>query len=487
MQIEKEKEKNLLDIIKIVPIFVLITFSITTTYFMINYHDEQIKQEIKNLKKDFIYLQKDIIKKEVEKVYRMIRYEYTYFNKINSDEINIKNHILTKIESMRYDKNGYIFIIDYTGNFLANVEKSFLEKNQIELKDKTGFMVTKEIIKVAQQGKGYLSYIGLDGTHHTQSKKISFVKGFENWEWAIGYGFHPSDIEPKILKRKLMLEKLNKDVVKKILLINLILTSLFIVFFMVFSRTIQKRFSMYKKELKKIEHKNRTKDEIIFHQSKMATIGELLNIISHQWRQPLAQINSLTMDMYIEQKNGKLGEKELKENIIDIEKTTSYLSHTIDDFSRFFIQEKEKSDFLPKTAIKECINILSPSLKHIDLKIDIAKDIQVNGYITLYQQVILTILTNSLDVFSARNISNPKISINIDEKNNKSYISVLDNAKGIDDKIIENIFDLYFSTKTEKKVTGLGLYIAKQIIQKNMNGKIMVKNYKDGVKFTIEV
>ena len=481
---EKQNEKDLLNIIKIVPVLMLILFSIITTYFMIDHHDVQLQKAIKDLKDDFTNLQKEIIQKEVNKVYRMIDYEYNYKG---SSKEKRKKHILTQIESMKYDKNGYIFIIDYDGNFLINVEKSFIEKNQINLKDKTGFMITKEIIKVAKQGEGYISYIGLLGTHHTQSRKISYVKGFDTWKWVIGYGFHPSDIEPKILKRKLELQKLNNETVKKTLIMNNALTFIFVVLFILFSKNIQNKFNNYKKELKKIENKNRQKDEIILHQSKMATIGELLNIISHQWRQPLAQINSVTLDMYIEQKHGKLGEQELKNSITDIEKTTQYLSNTIDDFSKYFVQEKHKRDFLPQTAIQECINILSPSLKHIDVKVDIKKDIKVNGYITLYQQVILTMITNSIDAFILNNIKDPKISIEIEEKEGKSYVSISDNAKGIKDENIDKIFDLYFSTKKDKKVSGLGLYIAKQIIKKNMNGEILVKNINHGVKFSIKV
>jgi len=483
---EIQNEKKLLNIIKVVPIIILILFSIITTYFVINYQDKLIQQEIKNIKTNFINIQKDLIKKEVNKIHNMIEYEYNYFNKKRPKEETTR-YILSKIEAMRYDKDGYIFIIDYDGNFLINVEKSLIERNQINLTDKAGFQVTKEIIKLAKQKEGYISYIGLYGTHDTQSKKISYVKGLNRLNWAIGYGFHPNDIEAQTLRKKDELKELNKDFVKRTSVVSIFLTVAFIIFFIIYAKNIKNRFTKYKNTLQKIEDKNRQKDEIIFHQSKMATIGELLNIISHQWRQPLAQINSLTMDMYIEQKQGSLGEKELKDSIINIEKTTQYLSNTIDDFSRFFVQEKDKSDFLPQNAIQECINILSPSLKHIEIEINIIDDTKVNGYITLYQQVILTILTNSIDAFESRNIEKPKITIDINTKKTKSYISIMDNAKGIDEKNIDKVFDLYFSTKNDKKVTGLGLYIAKQIIHKNMNGKIKVKNINDGINFMIKV
>ena len=480
MQIENEKK--LLNTIKIVPLLMLVFFSITTTILMIQYNNKQLQKEIKYLKNDYINLQKEIIKKEVLKVHAMISYEYEHLKHLIT-----KEDILKKIESMKYDKNGYIFIIDYDGNFLINVEKSFVEKNQINLIDKTGFMITKEIIKVAKENEGYLSYFGLLGTHHNQSEKISYIKGFDSWKWAIGYGFHPSDIEPKIFKRTQELQELNDELVKKILLTNVILTSIFIMLFMFFSKNIQKRFNNYKKRIEKKEEKNREKDEIIFHQSKMATIGELLNIISHQWRQPLAQINAVTLDIYMNQKQGMLTDKELKKSISDIEITTQYLSSTIDDFSRFFVQEKDKVDFSIKVAIEECINILSASLKHVNIELSIFKDAEINGYITLYQQVILTIITNSLDAFESQKIKNPKIKIEVGEKNNKSYVSICDNAKGIKNENIDKVFDIYFSTKYSNKVSGLGLYIAKQIIHKNMDGVIMLENRGEGACFSISI
>ena len=472
---QRNNETKLLNIIKIVPLVILIFFSLTTTTLMIQYNNKQLQKEIKYLKNDFISLQKEIIKREVNKVHSMISYEYENLHHLIS-----KEEILKKIESMKYDKNGYIFIIDYDGNFLINIEKSFIETNQMNLQDENGFMVTQEIIKVAKNRENYLSYFGLLGTHHTQSQKISYIKAFEPWQWAIGYGFHPSDVEPKIAKRKAELQELNSELVNKILFTNAILTFLFVLFFILFSKNIQNRFSNYKREIYK-------KEEIIFHQSKMAVIGELLNIISHQWRQPLAQINAITLDMYVEQKKGTLDEKELKGAISDIERTTHYLSNTIDDFSSFFVQEKEKAAFSPKLAIEACINILSPSLKDVEITLDVIEEKEINGYITLYQQVIVTILTNSLDAFKSQNIENPKIEIVIDTKNSSSSVSILDNAKGIKSENTESVFELYFSTKKEKKVSGLGLYIAKQIIEENMDGKIILENSSSGAKFIINV
>lgn len=484
-----DNETLLLDRIRFVPIVILIFFSALTTYLTINNNSKQLKEEITHLREDYIEIQKGMVKREVNKIYNIILSVYNNDIAIlrSLSKENVKKHILKRIESMKYDKNGYIFIVDYEGNFLINIKKTLLEENQMDLKDKNGLFLTKQIIETAKKGEGYISYIGLVGTHHEQSQKISFIKGFEPWGWAVGYGFHPSDIEPEIVKKVEKLSENHKKYIEKLIVLNILLTISVSVLLIMFSKNINKIFKNYKDEIDKKEEKNRKKDEIIYHQSKMATIGELLNIISHQWRQPLAQINSVTLDTYLEQRNGTLDEKILKKNISDIENTTEYLSQTIDDFSGFFIQEKEKKLFSPNKAIEGCLKILEPTLKDVDIKLDLKSKNEIEGFITLFQQVILTIVTNSLDAFDIKSIKDPFIKIDTYDAIGSTFIEITDNGGGIDAEHLAKVFDLYFSTKQKDTPSGLGLYIAKKIIVKNMNGRIKVKNTLDGVKFIIKV
>ncbi len=273
----------------------------------------------------------------------------------------------------------------------------------------------------------------------------------------------------------------------KIMLMNFAFTIILIIFLFIYSKLIENRFIKYKQNIDKINEKNRKKDEILFQQSKMATIGEMLNIISHQWRQPLAQINTVTMDIYTDTKTGCLDQKNVKQHISSIENITQYLSNTIDDFSNFYAQEKFKSTFYLKEALDKCINILLPSIKHIQIHVVCKKDKQIHGYISLYQQAIMIILSNALEVFIQRNIDRPMIKIGIDIIDNRSYLSIEDNAEGIKDKYLNKIFDLNFSTKDDKNIRGLGLYICKKIIIKNFKGNIYVDNVNNGTRFTIVV
>jgi len=481
-------ETALLKNMSITLIIIFLFFSFLITSMIINYHKKQLEREAINIKNDYINLNRELIKKEVDKIHNIIEIEYhENKTKYHLSEKQIQKDILKLISSIRYDKNGYIFVVDYNGNFLINIKQSLLSENQINLKDKNGINITKNIIEVAKKGKGYLSYIGISGTHIEQSQKISYIKSFEPWHWAIGYGFHPSDIQTTINKRILILQQENQKYLNELIFISIAITIILSSILLLFTRSVENIFIKYKNKILMIEKENRQKNEIIYHQSKMVIIGELLNMISHQWRQPLSQINSITLDMYLTQKKGSLDENNLKNKINAIENTTQYLSQTIDDFTNFFVPEMEPKLFLIKDAIEHCISIINPSINHINLQLTYDSSKYIHGYITLFQQVVLSIISNSVDIFNAKNISHPYISIKTYDKKPFTFIEISDNGGGILEKYISQVFDLYFSTKNKKNGSGLGLYIAKKILIQHFKGNIFVANFNSGVKFTIRI
>lgn len=482
-------EIKLLRNISIIPIIVYILSSLIIVLIIFNLHEQQVKSEITKLKERNINRHKKLIKKEVYKIYNIIEFEY---NKSKADdkllnEKSTKKYILELIESIEYDKNGYIFIVNKNGDFLINVKKSFLTENYIDLNIKKGRETINRIINTAIKGERYIAYSTFCDTDQIEKEKISYVKNFEPWGWVIGYGFHPSDIQATIDERIERLKKENNEYLKNVMVITLLITAFLSIVLFLLSKKIKNIFTSYKEKIEKSEIKNRQKAEIIYHQSKMVVIGELLNMISHQWRQPLSQINSITLDLYLEQKKGTLNNEILRKSIIDIENTTEYLSQTIDDFSRFFVPETEQKTFLANNAIDQCIKIISPSIKHIDLKLDYKSSQKICGYLTLFQQVILTIISNSLDAFNSNNIKIPNIDIVTYDDKEFSVVEISDNAGGIPEKFIDKVFKLYFSTKKKDTASGLGLYIANKIITEQFQGLIYVQNFKDGVKFTIKV
>ena len=479
-------ESSMLNKMKFYPIIILLVFSFTLSYFIVKHNQNYLEKNIDLIKTNYIKQQKDISIREVHKIYTLIENIYTKdTNKLPKKELEKK--IIDTIKLLSYDIYGYIFILDFKGNFYLNINEKLLEKNQYQIRDKKGTYVVQELINAAKNNIDFVKYNSLIGTYEDQSEKISYIKSFDDLGWIIGYGFHPGKIEEEIsLQQKKFIE--DNDIFRdKIIAINFLFSVFLIMFLLLNSIHIENRFFRYKQIVQKIHNKNRKKDEFIYQQAKMASIGEMLNLISHQWRQPLSQINTVTMDMYVEFSQNKLDKDQLEKHVKDIESITKYLSNTINDFLVFFGEKNFKSRFYLKDAFDECFNILAPSLKNIEININVIEDKEVYGFISLYQQVIITIISNALYIFNERNIEKPRIDIEIFTNEQKSLVSILDNAGGIENKNISDIFNLDYSTKEDTKVSGLGLYISKRIINESFKGQIDVENSKDGAKFNIMV
>ena len=245
------------------------------------------------------------------------------------------------------------------------------------------------------------------------------------------------------------------------------------------------------KELeKKIEEevaKNREKDKLMFQQAKLASLGEMLGNISHQWRQPLMEINSLFLP--IEAKitlDIPLDNQEILETITKLNHITKYMSNTIDDFKNFFATNKEKIRFVLLEQINSTINIISGGLKNHNIKLDIIiqKNPEMIGYKNDYSQVLINIISNAKDVLIQRKIENPYIKISIFEENENIITTVEDNGGGIKVKPIEKIFEPFF-TYQKTNGSGIGLFMSKLIIEKNMSGKLLVQNSHEGAFFKI--
>ncbi len=183
---------------------------------MYEYHKQELKYEIKNLREDLTNRYKQMIKKEIYKVHNLIEYEYqSHKKKHKIPQQAIKEHILELIESMHYDKNTYIFILDYNCNNVLHPHKKTLITKKAKLKTQC-LQSGTDIIHIAKNGEGYLSYLFM------QKNKLSYIKSFEPFQWAIGYGFYPDEIEKMINQN---IEKL-KTVHLKHLFTVLILTLL---------------------------------------------------------------------------------------------------------------------------------------------------------------------------------------------------------------------------------------------------------------------
>jgi len=244
-----------------------------------------------------------------------------------------------------------------------------------------------------------------------------------------------------------------------------------------------------KEQVEKELEKSREKDRLIFQQNKLSSMGEMIENIAHQWRQPLSQINSavLLIDDEIYTKN--VQNQLIEEKLLEIESMTKYMSNTIDDFKCFYSKSKEKVEFNIKESIENAISIVKASFSYnnISIDLDLEDKIYFYGSPNELQQAILVILNNAKDIIALRGIKSPKVSISLSKINFKTIIRICDNAEGIDTEIMEKIFEPYFTTKHKSQGTGLGLYISKMIIEDTMNGKIYQKNSDSGSCFYIEL
>ncbi|MFA7084058.1 MAG: ATP-binding protein, partial [Arcobacteraceae bacterium] len=221
-------------------------------------------------------------------------------------------------------------------------------------------------------------------------------------------------------------------------------------------------------------NKRLEQEQILIQQSKLASMGEMIGNIAHQWRQPLAQISAIHMNMKVTYDFDKFTKEYMENKIKEANKLTSYMSQTISDFQNFFKPQGEKEIFSIEKACRDAYFILESSLKahRIEVVFHITQDVEINGYKNEYSQVILNLLSNAKDILIERQIKNPKIDIEIKDGNHYALVKIKDNAGGVDSAIIDKIFEPYFTTRHQTQGTGIGLYMSKNIIERNMHGYI---------------
>lgn len=268
--------------------------------------------------------------------------------------------------------------------------------------------------------------------------------------------------------------------------------------------------------------KQRSQEQLLIQQSRLAAMGEMIGAIAHQWRQPLTVLSLHIQNIQDVYENEKIDQEYIDSLVSKSMKNIQYMSRTIDDFRNFFAPSKHKTVFNIPEAVQEILNILYPTLKnnnvHLDLSCSVTDEtghtdkvflkddavlsessciqnpyLMTNGYSNEFKQVIINIISNAKDAIKQcieeKNLINGEglIVIRYSLQDENILIEIEDNGGGIPEKMRERIFDPYFTTKGPDKGTGIGLFMSKTIIEKNMGGQLSVENTKAGACFTISL
>lgn len=234
---------------------------------------------------------------------------------------------------------------------------------------------------------------------------------------------------------------------------------------------------------------SKTLKNLLYFKNRLSNVGEAVSNISHQWKQPINKLafQLMRMEQSIKNKN-EIDDNEFLSLIANSHKTLQFMADTSDTFNSFFSEQKEKTQFNPSEIIVSTLSLLSDTFNthQIIVTHDTDNKIVLKGNKNEFSNLILSILINAKEVFVVRETSSPKIFITMEKSNKNTLLLVIsDNAGGIYQKPINSIFNYGISSSTNGKSNGLGLYIAKELIESKFNGSIFAKNNKDGAEFKI--
>lgn len=453
------------------------------------------------------------------KIFEPYNWFIGYGEYIDDFEKNIKEEALKRLNLYRYSSNGYIWTSSIDNILLEHPFRAdAIGKFDLGSDKKTGLPLNELFIKEAllHDEGSFVEYYWNKPNDERALKKIGYVKHIKDWDWVVGTGVYYEDI---VINVKKLIDKEDKEVneiVFNILIISFILLLTSIVVSILISRKINGDFLDYEESLKekqneleklnlsleeKVKEKTselvdlneqleikvqkrsdeiKEKNRVLEEQSKMVALGEMIGNIAHQWRQPLSAISVAASGMKIKKELNLLEDEDVINLSDNIVKNTQYLSRVIDDFRNYIKGEKELVKFNINESLVQALSIFDSSVHNHNLTIikRFDENIIVYNYINELVQALVNILNNSKDALKEKqqNEDNRIIIITTFIKNNKACISIKDSAGGIENKIINKVFEPYFTTKDKTQGTGLGLYMTYQIITNSMNGKIHVEN-----------
>ncbi len=355
------------------------------------------------------------------------------------------------------DKAAIFFKLDKELNIIyANTALCDILSQGIEIKEGTPF--SDYVIEEEKQYLGNLADELLAGNHYQQVFQLKS----EDYEFAsLRLTFTPL--------------KENDDSIEEILVIGFDVSLL------------QQRETVLKERVDIEVQKNWEQNKLLIQQSKMASMGEMIGHIGHQWRQPLNALALMFQKLNKAYQKNKLNDELMTNSTVKALRIISQMSKTIDDFRDFFSYDKKMELCKLSDVVKDAFSIIEPTLQSHKIGLHLQYDNEVSTYCLRNElsQVLLNIIANAKDALVETNTEDPQVNISIEYQKESASIIIDDNAGGIDDEVIEKVFEPYFTTKGKSNGTGIGLYMSKTIIEEHMNGRLEVCNTLTGASFKI--
>ncbi len=395
-----------------------------------------------------------------------------------------------------YNKNieqkaSPLFITTFIKKFLINEEKyhenKVLKKNIIKNIDKKLLKIKNRLINF-NSGEKHSYYTELNFSINAISIYITSLINYD-----LSLAINEKRNTQKVFNTIMIFSFIS---IFLVFLFSIILTVLIINNVKTLHNTLEQKVEDKTKELKELNNyletkvskevtQNRKKDIIMFQQARLASLGEMLNNIAHQWRQPLGSLTMIVQSFQTKMLLGKLTEKFVDEKVDDALLLAQNMSNTLDDFKNFFSPDKTKSKFFIKNCIEHSMQLAKYLLEKENIKINliIKEDIEINSFYNELSHVFLNVISNSKDALcSTINKDDRIIKIIVHRYKENIIINMLDNGGGIAPDIIPKIFEPYYTTKYKSAGTGIGLYMSKQIVEKHMNGTILYKTVTHKIK-----
>ena len=510
-------EQKLSKIIIFTFIIIMTSMIIAISYFYVNNTYDDFEIEMEKFVEEYYQERKRTLKKEINTVIDIINYNIA---KSNLDDEELKADAVKLLNNITFEENksNYFFVYevknmeggDDFAKLVVNPNRPDLVGQLISTnyEDTDGKKFREDFLKdIRRTGESFTKYAYKKPDSEDSKYKLSYFKYYERFNWIIAVGIYTDDIENEIeIKRDALKQRIKKQIVQNVVLFAMFL-SIAILISIAISQKIDDILKSYetkvKRNAKQLEdlnlsleekvkeeiEKNREKEQLLVQKSKFIALGEMISNIAHQWRQPLSELSSILMFIKFKYEMNALDKETMDKKSKEADRVLEYMSHTIDDFRNFFMPKKEKEEFFLFEEIELVINIISSTLSNYNIKIELEIDenIRVNTYLNELKQVLLNILTNAKDILIEKDIKNPNIKVSAFEDNNYVVINIQDNGGGILVEPKNKIFEPYFTTKEDSNGTGIGLYMSKIIVEKNMKGKLRVKNTNNGALFIIYI